>query len=374
MTEIDHEARLRTLFDAAEDGIVAAAEDGTVHSLNPAAERIFGWRSAEIAGQNVSMLISDPQRRAADDEPARNVVGLRKGGERLDLHLEISHYQVGEQRISVLAVRELGAWRAAERERAILREQLHHAQKMEALAMLAGGIAHDIGNIVNCIMACADHALALLPAESPAAREVGEIAAASLRAADVVHRITTFCQGNGEPSQAFCAGQVVWEVSGLLRASLPGNIGLDFAMDDGPITVVANPTALYQVVMNLCMNARQAIGEADGLIGVQVRRLELDGAAAQAFPVDPAFPVRRIVGLGRPGRYARIAVEDNGAGMTEHTLARLFQPFFTTKGVGKGSGLGLSAVHGIVSGLDGGIAVETALGRGSRFNILLPLA
>lgn len=374
MNEIDQELRLRSLFDSSEDGIVAAAEDGTVRSLNPVAEHIFGWRSAEIAGQKVSMLISDPQRREADDEPARTVVGLRKGGERLTLHLETSHYLVGERRVTVLAVRELGEWRAAERERAQLQEQHHHAQKMEALAMLASGIAHDIGNIVNCILACADQAMDLLPPDSPAARPVGEIAAASLRAADVVHRITTFCQGTNETSHAFCAGQVVWEVSGLLRASLPDNIGLVFAKDDGPITVVANPTSLYQVVMNLCMNARQAIGETDGQIRVQVRRLDLPSEPARTFPVDPDFPVRRIVGLARPGRYARIAVEDNGAGMTEHIMARLFQPFFTTKGVGRGSGLGLSAVHGIVSGLDGGIAVETALGRGSRFNILLPLA
>ncbi|HEY3451268.1 MAG TPA: response regulator [Myxococcales bacterium] len=241
-----------------------------------------------------------------------------------------------------------------------LEQRVARMQRLEAVGTLAGGIAHDFNNILTYMFAYADIVQGMLPADSPATPQVEQLVAAIERAADLVGQILTFSRqvhGDAKPLEL---GPLIKEAVKLVRAGLPQTIEVSVDVPDRPLTVLANPAQMHQVAMNLLSNAHQAMGAAGGRLTVSL--IEEDLAAE-----DP-----RAASVSRPGPHVCLTVQDTGCGMDERTLARIFEPFFTTKPVGQGTGMGLALVHGIVTSCGGAVLVESEVGKGSRFQVLLP--
>jgi PAS domain S-box-containing protein len=239
------------------------------------------------------------------------------------------------------------------RETTQLEAQLRQAQKMEAIGTLAGGIAHDFNNILTAILSNLDLARLEIDRQHPAQEYLEEIAGASQRAVALVRQILTFGRERESSKRNIRLGDVVTEALSLLRSTIPAGVELAPHIDADTPTISADPTQIHQILMNLCTNAWQAL---DGRPG----RIEIDVAGVPA-------PQGRA-----PMRYARLRVTDTGHGMETGTIERIFDPFFTTKPPGEGTGLGLSVVHGIVKDHRGMIRVDSAPGRGTTFDVLLP--
>ncbi len=239
---------------------------------------------------------------------------------------------------------------------------LQRTEKMEALGTLAGGIAHDFNNILPAIIGYADAIAHELPPAHPAQPQLAEIDKASRRASDLVRRILAFSRPQEKSVQNVTLETVAGEALKLLRSTLPATIELRSSFSPDMPPVQADPTQVYQIVVNLITNAAQAIGQQRGLIELRIEQLRATD--------DP-----RLLGMGLTDTsYAVLTVSDNGPGMDTTTAARIFDPFFTTKPAGHGTGLGLSIVHGIMKNLGGAVTVYSEPGKGARFRLYFPLA
>jgi len=262
----------------------------------------------------------------------------------------------------VWSFRDVSERRHAETARRRLEEELFQAQKMDSLGRLAGGIAHDFNNILTAIVSYTELAQQDA-ADRPDVREsLAEVLRAANRASDLVRQILVFSRTRAEQRVPVGLPQIVGEALQLLQSTLPRRVVVVFEPIEGGLPVLADPTQIHQVVMNLGLNAGQAMREAGGTLTVRLRPTTVVPGA------DPPVP-----GLA-PGSYVALSVSDTGVGMGEETLARIFEPFFSTKAPGEGSGLGLSVVHSIVRNHEGGIAVVSARGGGSTFTVFLPVA
>jgi len=240
-----------------------------------------------------------------------------------------------------------------------LESQLQRAERMEAIGTLAGGIAHDFNNILGAIMGYTELARMDMPETSRAAAKLDEVLKAGTRAKELVRQILTFSRQTKKEAKPLEVSLVVKEALKLLRASIPTTIEIRKKIATGPNIVMADPTQIHQIVMNLCTNAAQAMQETGGILTIELTGVEIDIATAHQY-----------VGL-EPGPYVRISISDTGKGMDPQVRERIFDPFFTTKDPGKGTGLGLSVVHGIVKACKGAITVYSEIGKGSTFHVYL---
>ena len=238
---------------------------------------------------------------------------------------------------------------------------LRQAQKMEAIGTLAGGIAHDFNNILTPIIGYSEMAVMTVAAEDPIHANLEEILKASYRAKDLVKQILTFSRQTEQEVKPIKLIPLVKEVIQLLRGSVLANIELRTALAAERDIVRADPTQIHQIVMNLCTNAVHSMREKGGVLEVGMREITVDNRTQG--------PLARL----RYGAYVEIFVRDTGHGMSPAILERIFEPFFTTKKSGEGTGMGLSVVHGIVTALHGTVTVESEVGKGSTFRIVLPL-
>ncbi|MEW6218740.1 MAG: ATP-binding protein [Thermodesulfobacteriota bacterium] len=244
-----------------------------------------------------------------------------------------------------------------------MQSQLSQVQKMEAIGTLAGGIAHDFNNILLPIMGYAELIKKLLGVEQPAiVGYVDQILTASKRAKELVRQILTFSRQRSSERVPISLAPVVREVMQLLRSSLPATITIATEVLIEEATVVIDPAEVHQILMNLCTNAAHAMRGGGGRLTVSLRE-----ASGPMVDHDGGALLQE-----RP--CVRVSVQDTGHGIEPAHLARIFEPFFTTKGPGEGTGMGLSVVHGIVTGCGGGVRVESAPGQGSTFHIYLPLS
>jgi len=258
----------------------------------------------------------------------------------------------------------------ARSEKAELEQQLLHAQKMEAIGTLAGGIAHDFNNILAAITGYTQLLMMKLPKGSDIRPDLDEVLQASRRARDLIQQILTFSRERDEEKIPIEMIHLVKETLKFLRSSLPSSIEFREKLSERVGIIHANPTQIHQVIMNLCTNAAHAMQEAGGVLEVELRNAELGLRPIGAYA--PEGTRNAELNLG-PGRYLRLTVSDTGCGMTPEIVKKIFDPYFTTKEKGVGTGLGLSVVHGIVMGHGGAVAVESEPGKGSAFHVYFPL-
>jgi signal transduction histidine kinase/ActR/RegA family two-component response regulator len=296
-------------------------------------------------------------------EVHRQVVPYLSGGD-LEGWIELSSFPLKDadgQLVGIIEYsKDITEKIRAEEHEAKIQAQLIQAQKMEAIGTLAGGIAHDFNNILGAIIGFADLALYEAPEDSAARRHMKNVLDAGHRARELVAQILTFSSHTQEKPQRVEVGNLVMEVVKFIRAVLPSTIEVRHQLPVDIRPVMAVPTQIHQVVMNLCTNAAQSMGQQGGILEVSLSNSDVDSDFA-ALHKDL-----------RPGPYVRLTVNDTGAGMPAEILSRVFEPYYTTKGKGKGTGLGLAIVHGIVRNLGGVIEVASEEGRGTSFVIYLP--
>ncbi len=256
--------------------------------------------------------------------------------------------------------REIIEHQKSEEARSQLEEQLRHVQKMEAIGTLAGGIAHDFNNILAAILGYIELIKSEVEDNKLVLAHISEVQKAGFRARDLVRQILTFSRQKEQKFQLIEPSGIVGEAITLVRASIPMSIDIQLDLDPNTSYIKANPTQIHQVVVNLATNASHAIGNHTGWIKFSLRDVTL---TEPSEGVDGTIP---------PGSYVRFTIRDNGVGISQEILDRIYEPYFTTKETGQGTGMGLSMVHGIVLSHLGHITTETALGIGTSFNIYFP--
>jgi PAS domain S-box-containing protein len=360
---LEREARLRAILDSAVDAIIAMDEAGAIESFNPAAERHFGYSEAEVLGRNVSLLMPSPYREEHDGYVAayvrtghariigagREVEARRKNGEVFPIHLSVGAARMGDRRIFTGIIRDLTA-------RKRLEGQLAQSQKMEAVGRLAGGVAHDFNNILLTILSRSDAMLRRIPAKSPLRRQVVEIRKAGRRAAALTQQLLAVSRSQVLNPRLVDLNAVLRDTAQMLGRLIGEDVEFRMDLDPSLGAVKVDPHQIVQVVLNLVVNARDAMPRGGELV-VTTRNVE---AVEAGLPGEP-----------RPG--VCLSVRDGGTGISEETLARMFEPYFTTKG-DRGTGLGLSTVYGIVQQSGGIVRVQSRVGRGSTFGVYLPRA
>ncbi|MBP1749688.1 MAG: signal transduction histidine kinase with receiver domain [Deltaproteobacteria bacterium] len=245
-------------------------------------------------------------------------------------------------------------------ERAKIEEQLRRAHKLEAIGTLAGGIAHDFNNILAGIIGFGEIVAEDIPKGSPAQRSIQRILSASFRGRDLVKQILAFSRKAALERQPLSVLPIIQETVQLLRASLPGTIEIKLSMKAAADMILASPSELQQILMNLATNAAMAMREKGEILSISLTDIDFE---PDSPVVDPDVA---------PGEYVQIVVEDSGSGMSPDVMKRIFDPFFTTRPVGEGTGMGLAVVYGIVKSLQGAITVESEPGVGSTFRVFLP--
>ena len=357
------EARYRTLVDGVRDVIFALAPDGTIASLNPAFETITGFPRDEWLGRPFEQLVHSDDLPLAlellsgvargEPRPVNQFrIRTRKGDYRMGEFAATPQYREG-QLASILGIgRDVT-------ERLSLEQQLRQAQKMEAVGRLAGGVAHDFNNILTAITGYADLLLEDLGTTDRRRDDIAEIRKATERTAVLTRQLLAFSRQQVMQVRVLDLNDVVADTQNMLGRLLGEDIALVTRLDPALGAVKADPGQLEQVIMNLAVNARDAM-PGGGKLTIETANAELDDTYVREH-----FPAR-------PGSYVMLAVSDTGTGMSDEVQSHLFEPFFTTKEKGKGTGLGLATVYGIVKQSGGYIWVYTEPGHGTTFKIYLP--
>jgi PAS domain S-box-containing protein len=390
------ESRLAA-FESSLDGLAIVDSEGRLVYANRSYALMHGWpeRDGCLGLPWAAAYDADERERFEEDVlPDLRTAGVWRG-EAIGLTADGATFpqeltlRLLEDGGIVCVVRDTTERHRADEERGRLREQFHLAQRSEALGRLAGGIAHDFNNILGVIMGLADLCLIELPAEDPVRGRIDRIVRAGLRAKDLIEQILAFSrQSRGEPT-VIDLGDNLNVVLEILRATVPSTIDIVASVARSRCFVLADRSQIEQVIMNLCVNAMHAIGSGQGRIDIWLETV--DGRDVITHDLPPAAIRDRstagYVQCGDDGRtnvlwmstpapcsLIRLSVRDTGCGMDVETLREIFQPFFTTKPAGTGTGLGLAAVHGIVTSHGGAIRVESALGQGTQLDVFLPAA
>ncbi|MGJ5815972.1 PAS domain S-box protein [Paludibaculum fermentans] len=368
------QAMLHSIINSASDGLIAIDGEGRIVLWNPAAERIFGYTAQEAVSQPLHALIGPP---GITEQFARGfalmresgqapVVGrtvemtaIRKDGTEFPMELSVAPVLMSDSFLAVGVVRDVTARKLAEAERERLQNQFLQAQKMETVGRLAGGIAHDFNNLLTVINGYSQMAIDQLPAVSPARQNIEEIARAGERATGLVRQLLVFSRKEVPRLEVVDINAIISEMEKTIFYLVGEDIDIVTNLSGGALLVAADRHQVGQVLMNLIVNARDAMPEG-GTITI---------STSAAPPGD--------AGALQAGMLAEISnvclsVKDTGVGIDEETKQHLFEPFFTTKPAGKGTGLGLSVVHGIVSSCGGRVVIETDPGTGATFRIYLP--
>jgi two-component system cell cycle sensor histidine kinase/response regulator CckA len=367
----NHRATLATVVEHSDEAIIGTTLDGMVTAWNGGAERLFGYAAAEVIGRPASML-ADP---AGPDEQA-GVLARIAGGERRvhyetrrlhqdgsPLELAVSVAPIRDRAgtligISVVA-RDIAAAKEAAERRRLVEERTHQAQRMESLGKLAGGVAHDFNNILAIIVNYTDFA-AEQSADPAVQADLEHVRTAADRAISLTHQLLVFTRGDTIQPQDIDLNAAIDEVQAMLHRTIGEDIELRTAPAPGPLTVHADAGQIQQVLLNLSLNARDAMPEGGTLV-IEAGQASLDEHQSDMHPALA------------PGSYARLLVSDTGEGMAPAVAAHIFEPFYTTKPRGQGTGLGLSTVYGIVTESGGSINVYSEPGVGTTFRVYLPL-
>jgi PAS domain S-box-containing protein len=368
------EERLRSIVQSEPECVKLVGPAGTLLDMNPAGLRMIEAETlAQVANQPILSLVT-PEHRAAFADLHRRVmaggsgelefqiVGLKGTRRWMDTRAVPLRNADGDVTALLGITRDITERKHAEEARLRLEAQLTQAHKMEAIGTLAGGIAHDFNNILGAIIGNVELATQDVGVAHPATGSLHEIRKAAQRAKGLVQQILAFTRQQALERRVVALRPLIEETAKLLRATLPASAELSVRCADDVPNVLADPVQVEQILLNLVTNAWHALEGRPGAIAIDLRACSVESGSAGARPGVKA------------GSYARISVSDTGHGMDEATLQRIFDPFFTTKAPGLGTGLGLSVVHGIVSGYGGAIEVASTPRRGTTFDLYFPAA
>ncbi|MGZ6292546.1 MAG: PAS domain S-box protein, partial [Syntrophales bacterium] len=359
---------LATAIEQMAEGLIVTNKDWVIQYINPAVERMSGYSRSELIGKHSRILKSDKHDRAfykniretlaRGEVWAGHLVNRKKDGAFYET--EVTSSPVLDSAGNIMNY--VSIHRDITREMRLERE-LRQAHKMEAIGTLAGGIAHDFNNILMAIIGYTEMALYKMPeGTTPVRRDLEQVRKAGYRARDLVNQILTFSHQSDQERKVIDIVPTVKEALKLLRSSLPSTIEIrqDIAIPPEKGVILADPTQIHQVLMNLCTNAAHAMRDKGGILSVSLASVEA-----------ATYLVSRYPDL-KPGPYVRLTVGDTGHGVDPSILERIFDPYFTTKGPGEGTGMGLAVVQGIVKRHGGMITVQSEIGKGTSFHLLFP--
>lgn len=385
----EREEQFRRVSESASDAIISCDSHGQVVFWNPAAERIFGFPTANAIGKSLADLVvpsgaAELHRQLADPSHMGERLGRviettarRRDGGAFPVELTLAQWRAGGETFFTAIVRDITDRKAADQAQALLRERYYHSQKMEAIGRLASGAAHEFNNTLNSLLANAEAALAELPPNATATTPLYEVLNCGWRAADIVRQLLVFSEKNDAETPAVSPYAAINQLLARLRAQLPANITLDDALEPVHATVALEFDQFCHMMWNLFMNACRAMVVSGGTLTVSLQEgtksdAELVAHTAQTPEGEGEDSARLVIGELSPGQYLRLTVADTGCGMDQEMLSRIFDPFFTTAAVGNGTGLGLSVVHGVVQSQGGAIVVTSRRNFGTTFAIYLP--
>jgi len=373
----EKEAWLSTILMSIGDGVIATDQQGVVRFMNPVAEELSGWQESDakakpvedifkICDEQTEEMIAIPVDQVLQDgktiQMSANYYLISKNKQRIPVDFNIAPIRDKRSQLlgTVLNFKDMTIRKQSEKEQERLKTQLRQAQRLETIGTLAGGIAHDLNNILTPIVGYAGLALEDITEDSPVYTYMEEINKAADRAGDLVKQILTFSRQVEQTRQPLDLKVIVKETLKLLKSTIPATITIKQYIKSDCGLVLADPSQIHQVLMNLCTNAYQAMSGDGGVLEVNMDTVELDEQAVEKLPNL------------KKGKHVCLTVKDTGHGMSAEVIERIFDPFFTTKSAGEGTGLGLSVVHGIIKAHEGEITVSSTVGQGSTFHIYFP--
>ncbi len=373
------EENVRLLLEHTVEAIYGLDLEGCCTFANPSCVKMLGYTSQDdIVGQNTHELFhykwpdNSPYRvedckiyqayRKRTTTHADDEVFWRKDGTSVPVEYW-SHpiYQNGQAVGSVVTFVDISARKIAEQEKTKLEKKLQQAHKMEAIGTLAGGIAHDFNNILGSILGYADMAKEDAEPGSSIARDLDQVLKSSYRAKELVKQILSFSRQSEEEKYPFQPAPIVKEALKILRPSIPTTIDIRQDIDTKTSTILADPTNVHQILINICTNAFHAMEETGGELSITLKEISLD---SKSIALEPGVMA---------GNYIKLSIADTGEGIDPTIKNKVFDPYFTTKDTGKGTGMGLAIVHGIVKSCGGFINLESEPGKGTTFHVFLPI-
>ncbi len=360
------EAKLAGILASAMDAIVTVDENQNIVLFNAAAEKMFRCSAEEALGRSLDNFIPDRFRAAHREHirvfgetnvtqrtmgKTRSLFGLRSDGDEFPIEASISQIDADGHKLFTAIIRDIS-------DKKRLESQFLRAQRMESIGTLAGGIAHDLNNVLSPILTAVELLQMRLNDES-SQRLLNILHTNAVRGSEMIKQVLSFARGVEGEHIPLQPTHLIKEIVKILADTMSKNIEITFSIDPELWSVSGDATQLHQVLMNLCVNARDAMPHGGGL-RIEAENVEIDEHYAR-MNVD-----------AKPGKYVSIGVIDTGHGIPEQNLTKIFDPFFTTKEYGQGTGLGLSTVAGIVRSHGGFINVYSEIGRGARFKVYLP--
>ncbi len=353
----------RSLIEASLDPLVTIDPEGMISDVNTATELVTGYSREHLFGTDFSNYFSDPQKARAGYKQV-----FKKGFVR-DYALEIRHkdghltpvlYNASVFKDETGKV--IGVFAAARdiAEKNKLEKQLRHSQTMEIIGTLAGGIAHDFNNIIAGIIGLGEMVIEDLPKGDPNYRKLELILKGAFRGRDVIKQILAFSRQSEQEKKPISMGLILSEAMPFIRASIPSTIEIRQNIFTKSDLIQGDKTQIHQIILNLCTNAAHAMRDQGGILEISLKDAHFEAK-------DPDLPLEL-----KPGSYLSLTVSDTGCGIEPEIIERIFDPFYTTKLTGEGTGLGLSVVHGIVKSHNGTIKVYSQPGQGSAFHIFIP--
>jgi len=360
------EQRYRLLAETAPIGILLTNEQGMVIDANTQALRMFGYDRGELIGQSIEMLLPErfrcshegqrssymKERHARPMAVGRELTARRKDGTEFAVEIALAPLATDDGVLVSSTIVDIT-------ERKKMEEQRRLSQRMEAIGKLSGGVAHDFNNLLAVILGCSDVLLDALPPDHPATRKIEMIRKAGASAVDLTRQLLAFSRQQMLQPRVLDLKETVERTQALLRRLIGENIEFTISLDPSLGRVKADPGQIEQVLLNLVINARDAMPQG-GRLTIEACNVEMDDSYKGEHQV--------VI----PGRYVVLGVQDTGCGMDRDTQARIFEPFYTTKELGKGTGLGLATVYGIVKQSGGYIWVYSELNQGTLFKVYLP--
>ncbi|MFC2155113.1 ATP-binding protein [Acidobacteriota bacterium] len=360
------EEKYRTLFEESKDVVFISTPEGKLEDINPAGVELFGFTSEKTILHNATTV--DLYQNPEDRNAFRKAIEKKGYVKDYEITLKGKKGKKIAALITATLVRDeqgnINAYRGTIRDisdKKRLEQQLIQSQKMEAIGTLAGGIAHDFNNLLGVILGNTEMMLDDLQDGTDMHQMAEQVAIATKRAAEVVKQILTFSRQSQQERKPLRIGIVITEALKLLRSSLPATIEIRRNLDVDSDTIMANIVQIHRVLMNLCANAAFAMRGPGGILEVKLDNIHFDA--------DTAARYNKL----SPGDYLELTVSDTGEGISPKVIKRIFEPYFTTKKTGEGTGMGLAVVHGIIKNHGGDIRVTSKPGKGSTFQVFLPL-